>query len=209
MHGIIDPLDVVGTYHIPPETNPVPPATERIPPETQQTPSALVTSGPLPLALDTAKKTDQPPSDSGPTLPSDERTDWNPAEPTVTASSQVNPHGGNDVSVEHSVAVQVLCSLRDQSELQLPAFLANTLSKALATNTLAVSLPASHPCFQKAWDFSQASLSACHSLIGRWKMAHQESRSTAASTTKTKPLVPSLSFDDDFALMDESGELAL
>lgn len=107
------------------------------------------------------------------------------------------------------MAVQVLDALRDQSEPKVPAFLLNTLNEALAVNTLASSLPTTHPYFPKVWNFSQTSLVACHTLIGRWKRVQHGSRDAHSSISGTSALMSDASFDDNFALRDESGELGL
>lgn len=56
----------------------------------------------------------------------------------------------DDGKVESPLAAQALHTFRDQSGPEVPAFLASTLSKALAANTLALSLTPAHKDFQKA-----------------------------------------------------------
>lgn len=175
--------------------------TDAIPSATGHAPPARSTSNPSDRADHTSAMRRVTPL-------SDELMDWQRTGQTVTPSRQVDLRSGEDHNTERSVAVQVLESLRDSSEPKIPAFLANPLNKALVMNTVASALPASHPYFRKAWDLSQTSLSACHTLIGRWKMAHQGSSNTPALIMDTKTL-SNISFDDEFALMDESGELGL
>lgn len=141
--------------------------------------------------------------------PSDEFSHRKPTGPTVITSRRVNPPNEDGNRVERSVAVQVLEALRNQSEPKVPAFLVNPLNEALAVNTLASSLPTSHPHFPKVWNFSQTSLAACHALIGRWKRIQNGPRVTQGLISGTNPLVSDSSFDENLALRDESGELGL
>lgn len=156
-----------------------------------------------------------PPYTAGAFYLSDLRTMSGPSEQSPQLSLEISPlapisysDDSDDDEVESSMAVQVLNTFRDQSGPEVPAFLANTLSKALAANNLALSLTPAHQDFQKAWDFSQTSLSACKTLIGRWKKTKDDSDVTPITAEHPNgsgadsPL-------DEIALMQESVELGL
>lgn len=177
-------------------------------PSIENAPPDLAAAGPHPSTLRLSDGGDRALTVRQVSPLSDEHMDWQPAGPTAIDSRHVDLRGGDEPSTERSVAVEVLESLRHRSA-KIPPFLANTLRKALVTNTVASSLPASHPYFRKVWDLSQTSLSACYTLIGQWEMVHQGSSNAPVSIMDTEPLLTDTSFDDDFALMDKSGELEL
>lgn len=111
----------------------------------------------------------------------------------------------SDGDIEESIAVQALATCTAKGQ-EIPAYLANTLSKALAANTLALSLTTSHQDFQKAWDFSQTSLYACGALIDRWR---KKEGVDVSATSLTGGRASELSLDQEIELMEESVELGL
>lgn len=118
-----------------------------------------------------------------------------------------NPDPKLQSKIQRSMAVQALDVARDdQGQLRVPAYLANTLSKALATNTLSLTITPSDQHFQKAWDFSQLSLSVCRVLIDRWEASCASTR-ISSSTILTSGWEPSM--DDELDIMDQSVELGL